>query len=34
MIMPPGGFLTMGLMFLTMGWWGERKKAKLAEVAK
>lgn len=34
MIMPPGGFLTMGLMFLAMGWWGERKKAKLAEVAK
>lgn len=33
MIMPPGGFLTMGLMFLVMGWWGERKKAKLAEVA-
>ena len=33
MIMPPGGFLTMGLMFLTMGWWGERKKARLAEVA-
>ena len=30
MIMPPGGFLTMGLMFLTMGWWGERKKAQLA----
>ena len=29
MIMPPGGFLTMGLMFLTMGWWGERKKALL-----
>ncbi len=34
MIMPPGGFLTMGLMFLAMGWWGERKKAKLAEVTK
>lgn len=33
MIMPPGGFLTMGLGFLFMGWWGERKKAKLAEVA-
>lgn len=33
MIMPPGGFLTMGLMFLVMGWWGERKKAKPAEVA-
>jgi len=32
MIMPPGGFLTMGLGFLFMGWWGERKKAKLAEV--
>lgn len=32
MIMPPGGFLTMGLMFLVMGWWGERKKAKLAGV--
>ncbi|MHB8839734.1 MAG: electron transport complex subunit RsxE [Gemmatimonadaceae bacterium] len=32
MIMPPGGFLTMGLMFLTMGWWGERKKARLAGV--
>ena len=31
MIMPPGGFLTMGLMFLTMGWWGERKKTKLVE---
>jgi electron transport complex protein RnfE len=31
MIMPPGGFLTMGLMFLAMGWWGERKKARLAE---
>ncbi|MBI2406897.1 MAG: electron transport complex subunit RsxE [Gemmatimonadetes bacterium] len=29
MIMPPGGFLTMGLMFLAMGWWGERKKAQL-----
>lgn len=28
MIMPPGGFLTMGLMFLVMGWWGERQKAK------
>lgn len=33
MIMPPGGFLTMGLMFLAMGWWGERKKARLAEAA-
>lgn len=33
MIMPPGGFLTMGLMFLTMGWWGERKKAQLAGAA-
>lgn len=33
MIMPPGGFLTMGLMFLVMGWWSERKKAKLAGVA-
>jgi electron transport complex protein RnfE len=32
MIMPPGGFLTMGIMLLVMGWWGERKKAKLAEV--
>jgi electron transport complex protein RnfE len=34
MIMPPGGFLTMGLMFLVMGWWGERQKAraKAAEV--
>lgn len=32
MIMPPGGFLTMGLMFLVMGWWGERKKARLAGV--
>lgn len=31
MIMPPGGFLTMGLMFLAMGWWGERKKARLVE---
>jgi electron transport complex protein RnfE len=35
MIMPPGGFLTMGLMFLTMGWWGTRKaqraKALLAQ---
>ena len=34
MIMPPGGFLSMGLMFLAMGWWGERKKAQLAGVAK
>jgi Na+-translocating ferredoxin:NAD+ oxidoreductase subunit E len=33
MIMPPGGFLTMGLMFLTMGWWGERKKTQLAGAA-
>ncbi len=33
-IMPPGGFLSMGLMFLTMGWWGERKKAKLAGASK
>lgn len=33
MIMPPGGFLTMGLLFLGMGWWSERKKARLAEVA-
>lgn len=42
MIMPPGGFLTMGLMFLTMGWWGTRKadkakaehlKAQLAKAA-
>lgn len=32
MIMPPGGFLTMGLMFLVMGWWGERQKSKRAEV--
>ncbi len=32
MIMPPGGFLTMGLGFLAMGWWGERQKAKRAEV--
>jgi Na+-translocating ferredoxin:NAD+ oxidoreductase subunit E len=34
MIMPPGGFLTMGLMFLTMGWWGERKKVKLVRAGK
>ena len=25
MIMPPGGFLTLGLLFLFMGWYGVRK---------
>jgi electron transport complex protein RnfE len=25
MVMPPGGFLTLGIMFLIMGWYGTRK---------
>ena len=30
MVMPPGGFLTLGIMFLIMGWHGTRK-ARLAK---
>ena len=25
MILPPGGFLTLGIILLTLGWWEERK---------
>ena len=32
MVMPPGGFLTLGIMFLVMGWHGTRK-ARLAKEA-
>lgn len=33
MIMPPGGFLTLGLVFLAMGWWAERASRRAAEKA-
>lgn len=33
MILPPGGFITLGLLLLLFNWVGERKKAFLAQVA-
>jgi electron transport complex protein RnfE len=33
MILPPGGFLTLGLLLLLFNWVGERKKAFIAQVA-
>jgi electron transport complex protein RnfE len=33
MILPPGGFLTLGLLLLLFNWVGERKKAFMAQVA-
>ncbi len=33
MIMPPGGFLTLGLVFLAMGWWADRAKRRAKERA-
>lgn len=34
MIMPPGGFLTLGIIFLVMGWWMDRvaRRSREAEV--
>ena len=32
MVLPPGGFLTLGLIMLAMGWHAERKK-RLAKAA-
>jgi electron transport complex protein RnfE len=26
MVLPPGGFLTLGMIMLTMGWWRERRR--------
>ncbi len=31
MVMPPGGFLMLGICFLAMGWWGERRKQRARE---
>ena len=31
MVMPPGGFLTLGLIFLGMGWYGTRKARRAKE---
>ncbi len=28
MMLPPGGFLTLGMVLLTLGWWKERKAGK------
>ncbi len=33
MILPPGGFITLGLLLLLFNWVGERRKAFLAQVA-
>jgi electron transport complex protein RnfE len=33
MILPPGGFLTLGLLLLLFNWAGERKRAFIAQVA-
>ncbi len=33
MILPPGGFITLGLLLLLFNWVGERKKAFIAQVA-
>jgi len=33
MIMPPGGFLTLGLVFLAMGWWTDRASRRAKERA-
>jgi len=31
MVMPPGGFLTLGILFLIMGWYGTRKAQRAKE---
>ena len=31
MVMPPGGFLTLGIMFLIMGWYGTRQARRTKE---
>jgi electron transport complex protein RnfE len=33
MVMPPGGFLTLGIIFLIMGWHGTRKARRAEEAA-
>ena len=33
MVMPPGGFLTLGIIFLIMGWHGDRKKQRARQAA-
>ena len=33
MILPPGGFLTLGILLLLFNWVGERKKQFMAQVA-
>lgn len=33
MILPPGGFLTLGLLLITLGWWEQRRRTRAAQAA-